>query len=83
LDYTFSKRAHGIEFTSVAGSSAIWFNEPHSVVVLNKDGTARTETARLAGHTLIWEHGGTTLRLEGDVNLERAVEIAASAKPVP
>jgi len=83
LDYAFAKRAAGVQFTSVGSSSAIWFNEPHSVVVLNKDGTSRTETARLAGHTLIWEHGGTTLRLEGDISLQRAVEIAASVKPVP
>jgi hypothetical protein len=83
LDYAFAKRAAGVEFTSVAGSSAIWFNAPHSVVVLNRNGTSHTETARLAGHTLIWEHEGTTLRLEGDISLERAVEIAASAKPSP
>ena len=36
------------------------------------DGTRRTESARLAGHTLIWQDGGTTLRLEGDLSLERA-----------
>ena len=41
----------------------------------------RTETARLAGHTLIWPLDDLTLRLEGDLTLERAVEIGASATP--
>jgi len=36
-----------------------------------------------AGHTLIWEHGQTALRLEGDLTLARAVEIAGSVTTVP
>jgi hypothetical protein len=83
LDYAFAKTAPGVEFTSVAGSFALWFNEPHEVVVLNRDGSSRRETARLAGHTLIWEHGDTALRLEGNLTRARAVEIAASATVVP
>jgi hypothetical protein len=83
LDYTFAKTARDVRFTEVAGASALWFEEPHEVVVLNADGTRRTETARLAGHTLIWEHGTTTVRLEADVGLARAIEIAESVGPVP
>ena len=79
LDYAFAKTAPGVHFTSVGDDFALWFEKPHEVVVLNRDGTRRTETARLAGHTLIWEHGGVTLRLEGDLGLDRAVEIALSA----
>jgi hypothetical protein len=51
--------------------------------VLDADGTKRTETARLAGHTLIWEHGTTALRLEGDLTLDRAIQIAESAAAKP
>lgn len=83
LDYAFAKTAPGVEFTTVAGSSAMWFDRPHEVVVLNADGTRRTETARLAGHTLIWEYGKTALRLEGDLTLARAIEIASSVTSVP
>jgi len=83
LDYAFAKTAPGVEFTTVAGSFAMWFDKPHEVVVLNADGTRRTETARLAGHTLIWEYGQTALRLEGDLTLARAIEIASSVTPVP
>jgi hypothetical protein len=79
LDYTFAKTASGVQFTEVAGSFALWFERPHEVVVLAADGTPRTETARLAGHTLIWEQGEVTLRLEGDIGLQRATAIAGSA----
>ena len=41
LDFTFAKTAPGVEFTSVAGDFAVWFDEPHDVVVLNGDGTKR------------------------------------------
>ncbi|MDQ1621538.1 MAG: hypothetical protein QOE19_4107 [Actinomycetota bacterium] len=83
LDFTFAKSAPGVEFASVAGSFALWFDEPHGVVVLNRDGTTRMETARLAGHTLIWEHGSTTVRLEGDLSLARAIEVAESVRIMP
>ena len=83
LDFGFAKTARDVRFTEVAGSSALWFEQPHDIVVLNRDGTPRTETARRAGHTLVWEHGVTTLRLEGDIDLARAVEIAESVTPVP
>jgi hypothetical protein len=82
LDYSVAKTARDVRFTEVDGQSALWFEEPHEVVLLNADGTRRSETARLAGHTLIWEHGVTTVRLEADVSLARAIEIARSVTPV-
>jgi hypothetical protein len=82
LDYRFAKTAPGVQFTSVGGDFAIWFDQPHEVVVLSPDGSTRAETARLAGHTLIWERGPVTLRLEGDLDLRRAVELAETATPV-
>jgi hypothetical protein len=82
LDFAFLKRAPEVRYTPVGGSDALWFEEPHEVVLLDADGTRRTESARLAGHTLIWQRGPTTLRLEAEVDLERAVEIAESAVPV-
>ena len=83
LDYAFAKTAPRVQFTTVAGSFAMWFDEPHEVVVLNADGTRRTERARLAGRTLIWEYGETALRLEGDLTLARAIEIASSLTTLP
>jgi hypothetical protein len=83
LDYTFAKSSPSVSFTEVGGRSALWFDQTHRVTLLNRDGTRRFETARLAGHTLIWEQGDTTVRVEGDLTLDRAVEIAESVTVVP
>jgi hypothetical protein len=83
LDFSLAKRAPGVLYASVGGTDALWFEAPHEVVLLEPDGTRRSQSARLAGHTLIWQDGHTTLRIEGDLSLGRAVEIAESAVPVP
>ena len=82
LDGLFAKTAPGVRLTSVGGDFAIWFDAPHEVVLLTDDhGGTRREPPRLAGHTLIWQTEHETLRLEGDLTLERALAIAASARP--
>jgi hypothetical protein len=81
LDYTIAKTSPGVTFANVAGTDALWFERPHEVVVLDEHGNRREESARLAGHTLIWPVGDLTLRLEGDLTLDRAVEIAESVAP--
>ena len=82
LDFSVLKTAPDVFYAAVNGIDALWFEEPHEVALLEPDGTQVTHSARLAGHTLIWQEGGVTLRLEGDVELGRAVEIAESAVPV-
>ncbi|MET0915152.1 MAG: hypothetical protein ABWY81_03020 [Jiangellaceae bacterium] len=82
FDFSVLKRAPGVFYAAVGGTDALWFEEPHEVVLLEPDGSRRTEPARLAGHTLIWLDDVTTLRLEGDLSLERAVEIAESCVTV-
>ena len=76
LDYAFAKSATGVQFVTVAGDFALWFPEPHEVVALEPDGTERRLTARLAGHTLIWERGTVTMRVEGDLSQQQAVALA-------
>jgi hypothetical protein len=83
LDFSIAKRAPRVFYASVDGTDALWFEEPHEVVLLDPHGGRRSESARLAGHTLIWQEGATTLRIEGDLTRDRAVEIAESAVPVP
>ena len=39
----------------------------------------RQSTGRLAGKTLLWQHGEVTLRLEGDLSKEEALRIARTA----
>jgi hypothetical protein len=82
LDFSVLKTAPDVFYAAVNGTDALWFEEPHEVALLEPDGTTVTHSARLAGHTLIWQEGGVTLRLEGDIELSRAVEIAESAVPV-
>ena len=64
----------GVEFVSIPGSAepGLWIEgRPHIVLVPGAP-------PRLAGNTLIWKRGDVTVRLEGALGLERAVEIAAS-----
>jgi hypothetical protein len=81
LDYTFAKTAPGVEFTTVGGDFAMWFDRPHQVqwLAAGVPEQPRSSPPRLAGRTLIWQAGETTLRLEGDLDLPRAREIADSA----
>lgn len=64
---------------TVRDADALWFAQPHEVVVLAGGGETYAAPPRLAGTTLIWQRGGTTLRLEGDFSLDEALEVARSA----
>jgi hypothetical protein len=82
VDYSVIKRTLDVDYTAVSGSDALWLERPHRLVLLEPDGSRRRESARLAGHTLVWLDDDSTLRLEGDLSLERAVEIAESSVTV-
>ena len=82
LDFAVLKTTPGVQWAAVNGDDALWFDEPHEVALLEPDGTPVTHSARLAGHTLIWPEGRVSLRLEGEVELSRAVDIAESAAEV-
>lgn len=79
----FRKAAAAFSVIEVGGVDYLWLSQPHEVVIVDPEGRERTETARLAGHTLIWERNGTTMRLEGDVSRQRAIAIARSVAPIP
>ena len=81
LDYRIAKTSPGVRYAAVAGVDALWFDRPHEVVLLGAGGEPRRESARLAGNTLIWPVGDLTMRLEGDLGLTEAVEVASSAVP--
>jgi hypothetical protein len=65
---------------TVNGHTALWVEGPHAVGYVGRDGTLRLEEARLAANTLIWQVGGTTLRLEGDFTRAEALDLAESTK---
>ncbi|QGN49300.1 hypothetical protein ACN26Y_25465 [Micromonospora sp. WMMD558] len=80
LDPVFQKQAGGpgVDWVQVGDGSAVWVGGPHELVYVDRTGTPRVETARLAASTLIWETDGVSYRLEGDLTKLAAIEIATS-----
>jgi hypothetical protein len=76
----FFKTAPDAQWVQIGTDPAIWLAGPHPVTYVGRDGVARTETARLAGPTLIWASSGVTYRLEGLPTLEEARAAALSLK---
>ncbi|WP_394613987.1 hypothetical protein JNUCC0626_29415 [Lentzea sp. JNUCC 0626] len=56
----------------------IWIPYPHVFFYIDRNGEWHTEEPQLAGQTLLWQKDQVTLRLEGDLTKERALEISAS-----
>ena len=68
-----------VESLAVRGASAYFLSgEPHVVMLVDEFGVVYPETARLARDVLVWEEDGHTVRLEGDLTEEEALEIAES-----
>lgn len=70
-----------IEVISVDGKPGYWIaGGPHILLFRDAQGNILEDTMRLAGSTLLFEHGNTLVRLEGSRALtqERAVELAES-----
>jgi hypothetical protein len=68
-----------VERVTVNGQPGAWIEEPHVVFFEDPRGRVRQTTGRLAGKTLLWQHGEVTLRLEGDLSKEDALRIARTA----
>ncbi|HUG13770.1 MAG TPA: hypothetical protein VMM78_02035 [Thermomicrobiales bacterium] len=70
-----------LEYLEINGHVAFWISgEPHTFSYFRPDGQPVQETSRLAGNTLLWQHGGLTLRLESGLDRDQAVEIAESMR---
>ncbi len=74
----FLKSAPDARWIEVGADHGIWLPSPHPVTYVDRAGTERTETARLAGPTLIWAAGTVTYRLEGLATPEEARTVALS-----
>jgi hypothetical protein len=69
------------ERTDVDGRPAIWFfGEEHFFVFRDRRGALQEDTGRLVGNTLLWQLGDLTVRIEGDLSKEQALEIARSVR---
>jgi hypothetical protein len=77
----FASEATRVAPVTVDAAPGIWIEGgPHVLVYRKRDGTYVTETLRLAGSTLLWEHGALTLRLEGPLTLPEALRLARSIR---
>jgi hypothetical protein len=86
--FGFAKKAAGegtrFEEDVVNGEFALWIvGAPHVVMFREPNGQIREVTTRLAGNVLVWTRGDLTLRLEGELTKERALEIARSTTEPP
>jgi hypothetical protein len=76
----FFKTAPAAEWVEIGPDPGIWLPGPHPVTYVDREGTERTGTGRLAAPTLIWSSGPVTYRIEGLATLEEAREAAASLR---
>ena len=68
-----------IEQVTIDGHSGYWISgRPHNFVFTAADGTPYFDTLRLATNTLVYDDGGTVVRIEGDLSKEQAIQIARS-----
>jgi hypothetical protein len=68
-----------VEQLTVGGNRALWLEGgPHFVVFRTESGEIGEDVGRLAGNTLLVEHDGMLVRIEGQIDRARAIEIAES-----
>jgi hypothetical protein len=70
-----------IEELDVDGDRAVWLEGgPHVVYVLGPDGSIRQDQGWLAGNTLLVDRDGVTVRIEGDLARDDAVELVRAMR---
>jgi hypothetical protein len=68
----------------VDDARGLWITgPPHVFWYLAPDGTVIEDSRRLVGDALVWERDGILYRIEGEIPLERALEIARSMRVGP
>src|SRR5258708_3932023 len=68
-----------LQEVTVNGHPGYWIaGKPHVFYFTDTSGQFRNETLRLATNTLIFDNGGTVVRIEGDLTMAQALEIARS-----
>jgi hypothetical protein len=70
-----------VEQVFVRGEPAYFLSgEPHVVILVDRNGVPVTETARLARDVLVWEEDGRTVRIEGELTRDEALDLAESLR---
>ena len=83
VDEIFFQKTVGSEATveqvTVGGHPAYWISgHPHDFAFVDANGNVHGESLRLARNTLIFDHNGTIVRIEGDMTRAQALQIANS-----
>jgi hypothetical protein len=68
------------ELVRVHGQPGVWFAGAPHVFLYTDGGDPEEETMRLVEHALVWQRGPLTLRLEGEISKQDALEIARSVR---
>ena len=70
-----------VEQVMVDGQPGLYLSgAPHVFGYLDENGIFQQETVRLVGNVLLWERPPVTLRLEGDIPRDVALQIARSVR---
>jgi hypothetical protein len=70
-----------IERLEIEGDGAVFISGgPHAVFLLGPNGSYEEDHGWLAGATLLVDRGGSTLRIEGSFDRDRAVELARAMR---
>ncbi len=69
-----------VEHVTVNGEDGYLLSGAPHFLYLAPTGVVRTERIRLAADTLLWERDGLTLRLEGRLTADEALELARSLR---
>jgi len=70
-----------VERVEVGGQPGYWFGgAPHFFTFLERGGGLADEQTRLAGNTLVWQHGEQIVRLEAQLPREELLRVALSMR---
>jgi hypothetical protein len=70
-----------VEAIEVDGAPGYWISgDSHELLFVRPDGEVIPDSRRLANNTLVWTRDGVTYRLEADLGLQQALELAASLR---
>ncbi|MFD9705135.1 hypothetical protein [Lentzea sp. NPDC059081] len=76
ISSTIGKLVHG-EGVEQFGDK-VWIPQPHEFFYIDRNGAWHTEQPTKAAQTLLWQRDQVTMRLEGPLTRERALEISGS-----
>ena len=70
-----------VELVDVGGAPGAFLSgEPHFLFLLDEQGNAVEDSARLAENVLVWSEGGAAYRLEGEFDRDDALRLARTLR---